>query len=115
MSAKKFVVKRSEWRRGKGPFGSLLCRKDGMKCCLGFMGKQLGIDESSMGVGYPHSLESGLLARFPALPISDSWRGIIHWEDFAHINDDPNLSDDERETELKKLAERAGFEFEFIP
>lgn len=107
----KFIVDRKTWYRGKGNIESKLLRNDGMRCCIGFVGKQCGIDDS---------LLLGHAAAFQA-PTTDKWPIWFKVGNLAYplatayqINDDPDIRDVTREEKLALLFAENGDEIEFV-
>jgi hypothetical protein len=102
-----FTVSREYWLRGRGVGGSTLRTEEGMSCCLGFVGDQVGVPVQNMICrAMPESLERKSYEKFP--------EG-INWGPFAEINDDCTIGDEEREKRLQQLAEANGFRFKFVP
>jgi hypothetical protein len=113
----KFIVDRSKWYRGGGTNSSALLRPDGSRCCIGFVGQQVGIPDTD------------LLNR---LTIWDVWsfgKGIeVEWPEWMMnldphtvnidaayaVNDDSSLSESDRESKLKEIFLRNGDEIEFV-
>jgi len=109
----KFIVDRKTWYRGKGPDKSKLLRVDGTRCCIGFVGQQCGVSDDLMldrpGVESFHCAPTGLLPLFPA------W--IYTTDDLMYaydVNDEPELSEAERESQLQSIFAKHGDEIEFV-
>jgi hypothetical protein len=103
---KTFVVKRSQWLRGG--IGTLR-DSDGKQCCLGFVGRQCGVPAKVLlTVSLPNAYDLGD-EQFEKYPPD------IAWNTFSSVNDNPRISDTEREKRLKKLALKNGFRFRFVP
>lgn len=112
----KFTVKRSEWYRGQGSLESKLLRKDGKRCCIGFVGQQCGVADSSMldisSVALLSEEARNLFPKWLANAVSDGPIG-----DAYETNDDNEheLWDDEvRETRLATIFKANGDEIEFV-
>lgn len=101
----KFLVDRQRWLRGRGQ--GLLLTKTGFRCCIGFVGVQCSIPDARMRC---HSCVSEI-----ELPKWPGWLQISVNAAVAYsINDDPEITDDEREAKLKKLFIEHGDEIDFI-
>jgi hypothetical protein len=105
---KTFVVKRSQWFRGK--VDSALRVKSGKQCCLGFLTRQCTGCKAKdiLGVEMPNNLPLEIYSKLLQLETGS-------WYRFAEINDRSWLTDREREKQLKELAKESGFRFKFIP
>jgi hypothetical protein len=124
----KFVIDRAKWRcGGDGPFRrgigtTEMTNRYGFKCCLGQCGSQLGVpDYAMLSMFSPHGvafLRSDARKRMsPVLveltaggPPKNSALSIAAME----INDDENISHDEREAKLRELFAYHGHEIEFV-
>lgn len=106
------VIKSSEWARGPGKDRALL-QGDGLRCCLGIDGRACGIsDDLLLGAGTPSDL-------------GNEWG--YEWESWDHdlydslehaaadINDDENLTDEERIAELRPIFRKAGRVIRWLP
>jgi hypothetical protein len=101
------TIDRAEWARGDTGTAPALLNNFGNFCCLGFLGKKCGLSEESMeDVFMPYDLSDDLRNKYPSLSNSV-------WDNFAIINDDPKLSDFQREKQLRELAKKHGFRFRF--
>lgn len=114
----KVVVDRRYWFRGSWS-GSFLLRNDGQKCCLGFACEALGVPtEDLIQQATPVSLRSHFdtIARL----IERYYDG----DDTAvdrpatnlamNLNDDPTITDADREARLIALGPKLGLEFVFM-
>lgn len=106
-----YTVKRSEWFRGHGSSESKLLRADGKRCCIGFVGAQLGIqDENLLGTPDVCSINSDTWpdwmrqCRSSNDPISVAY----------YINDLELLPDADRERQLADLFARQGDTLLFV-
>lgn len=111
-----FTVKRSEWYRGKGSERSRLLRKDGLKCCIGFVGQQCGIDNSKLS---NKITVQSVIHRFPETASQwPEWMQLQPALDCARkaytINDNSHLSDTMRELCLKELFKEHRDEIVFV-
>lgn len=108
---KEFTVDRKTWLRGEAD--SYLCRRaDEKMCCQGFYGLACGITKEKMwSVQAPHSLDY-IKGQYPK-ELFRNENDATYWA-ILEINDDPEISDAYRETELKKLFLRLGITINFI-
>jgi hypothetical protein len=107
----KFIVDRKTWYRGKGIKDSRLLREDGKMCCIGFVGKQCGVpDTDLLGIG---NVTVGLQGHglFPAW-VRNTLTSISIRNAYS-TNDSEDLTDSEREAQLKEIFLREGDEIEF--
>lgn len=113
----KFIVDRKTWYRGKGSDESMLLRDDGMRCCIGFVGKQCGIDDNELQhattvLSTVSSDSSGIHpSKWP------QWfrHGTAGALSVAYsINDDSFITDTDREKKLVALFESHGDEIVFV-
>jgi len=105
---KQFTVKRSSWLRGCE--GRLL-KKNGHKCCLGFLGQACGISNKVL---LSHGSPLGLAYQHPET--KNHWpEGLIDNEDeLICINDAEDITDRQREKELKSEFKVIGINVKFI-
>lgn len=112
-----FTVNKAKWYRGMGSEDSRLLREDGYRCCLGFVGAQVGVNEDDMlGVCAPCEIWDNKNA-----PVWPTWMypgnaNGAHSEECNKamlLNDDDNIHDDERIAKLKELFARNGDELRF--
>jgi len=113
----KFTVDRQTWYRGKDTGESKLLRYDGTRCCIGFVGKQVGCtDDDLLDVAEVIKMDSNN-RNFPVWmrePYTHKGGGRTLIGEAYHVNDDENLTDEQREARLKELFIEAGDEIEFI-
>ena len=105
----KLIIDRAKWLRGDER-SCLLRVEDRKMCCLGFLGLACGAVEdeitacpspsSAVQVPWP----SGLIVRKRNTPACSS---------LMLVNDDPTLSDTDREAELTRLFRQLNIEVEF--
>lgn len=118
----KIVITRSKWLRGSGSYASFLVRySDGKMCCLGFLGVACGISAADMeGKAAPNHIKDHFL-KWP--------KGTLRENGMPHINngfdngpaiqaaikhnDDPLLTDDNREELIRNNLKELGIEVEF--
>ena len=103
------VIDRREWLRGEGSVESYLLRGDGKLCCLGILGRKLGIaDEYLAGRNYPRDLplEADLMKYPEALHEADGNLNLACR--IADTNDSEGISDAVRERDLVPLMLEAG-------
>lgn len=137
--SRKFVIDRATWRcgdKGKyqhGRLPTLLLGSDGMMCCLGHCAIQLGATPEDIDdVGEPSDIPFGKLSAFskatPELN-SDCIIAVATTSDLDNesgeyltselgneaitINDDMNITREERESKLTALFARHGHELTF--
>lgn len=117
----KFTVDRSKWARGdNGPAGgsSYLLDEYGKMCCLGFCMRQLGEPEQAIFLKPMPADLSKQISGFVDLRIDhdDAPPFFYNWwwvKEAAEINDNPFISDLEREVKLAELFAQNGHELEF--
>ena len=107
-----YTVKRSEWFRGQGSSESRLLREDDNKrCCIGFVGAQLGIpDENLLDISDVFSIDS------------DTWPDWMRQYRSSNdpiniaygINDQELLPDTDRERRLADLFAEHGDTLLFV-
>lgn len=128
----KFIIDRSTWRCGGNPFDNInvrgvdninvrgvghtvLLNKEGFMCCLGQICIQLGISKNrlssqiqpdDLNIDIPYLTER----RLHDSNVCNSQLTI----EAMNINDNPNLSDSERELALINLFDHHGHTIEFI-
>lgn len=125
----KFTVKRSEWLRGKlvyddkGCNNSCLLRgEDNMKCCLGFLALAAGYNENEIvNQGDPETSldwskrDRGVKNNWPTQILETySYKNTRACTKIIHINDDADINDSQRESELIKNFATIGIEVEFV-
>jgi hypothetical protein len=114
------TVNRATWARGKinvpddmrsgGQMNHLL-NGDNTRCCLGFLGAARGVpDEFMLDTAMPDNLPPEDFAKYPSL---EKTGNRMRWNIFAALNDDPNLSEVDREAKLRNTAKENGFRFRF--
>jgi hypothetical protein len=108
----KFVVDRKTWFRGAGSWMSSLLRGDGRRCCIGFVGNQVGCTDDELR--FVPSVEKLLESCEPAARKFPDWMQDARIFDAYQTNDDLDLNDVERESKLKEIFARHGDEIEFI-
>lgn len=113
----KFTVDRKTWYRGNGPKESRLLRVDGMRCCLGHVGKQCGIvDEELLSKSVPPDVNNSV-SKFPQWlqePYRRPREDVSDMGNATDINDEETFSDVVRESKLKAIFAKNGDELEFI-
>jgi hypothetical protein len=109
----KVIVDRQTWYRGKGPATSSLLRRDGQRCCIGFLGKTLGLKDPEMR--YRATMRDVTIHGCKTETASEF--------EYAHadtlveaydVNDSKDFTEKQREGQLKKLGKAMGVRFEFI-
>jgi len=77
-------------------------------CCLGFLGAKVGVPEEAMeNTLMPYDLPFEFRTKYPNIADRE-------WDAFALINDDEEITDSEREQQLRALAKKHGFRFRFV-
>lgn len=115
-----FIVDRKTWLRGKGSFESQLLTRDGQRCCIGFVCQQLNVpDDKVLKVSIISSIEginTDTIGRLSEILRPTKFGSVTpSWISEAYVvNDDKNISDSERESQLQALANSAGHSFKFI-
>ena len=112
----KVTVDRRTWYRGKTE-GSALLRPDGQKCCMGFACLAAGLSKIDISdvltvdtIGRSYECQgAGLDFPTSLQPFLDSSLSTHVYQD----NDDDELSDDERESNLTKDGAQLGIAFTF--
>lgn len=116
----KFTIDRSKWRcggvdtgnkRGYGPVS--LLNKKGFMCCLGFVEKQLGLNDSQiLDMDFPeHTRVPNILCEYSKYSCAYFNSNLASRA--ACINDDGFYTDAEREAKLIELFAQHGHEIEF--
>ena len=131
MKKKSFTIDRSPWRCGgdaswetdaiRGAGLTMMLNDEGFKCCLGHIASQCGFsDEQLLSLAEPYEvvepnseLSTGFLTK-----INSKDGGFVEntklAEDAMGINDDCKLSDEQRESKLAKLFQKAGYSLSFV-
>lgn len=116
----KFTVNRVKWQRGVIGAGSLL-NDSGNMCCLGFVCRAVGMaPRSILNVGMPDDITTSGERRVRGLltELSDEAVGVIVSTTLAQvaaeINDNPRLSDAEREHRLTAAFLEDGHTLDFV-
>jgi hypothetical protein len=113
----KFTVFRNTWLRGGGD-GNLLDAA-GCRCCLGFLGRQLGCsDDDQRDVGLPQELDSA--SKWPTNLVAlvddedgSSFMGTCALDEIIGVNDSMTTSDDAREQQLTELFAALSIDVDF--
>lgn len=106
----KFIVDRKTWYRGKGSENSRLLRVgDGMRCCIGHVGRQCGIgDDNLRGKAAIINVPMAVDHKWPKWMLTTAIKGAYF------INDNMDMDDTNRELQLQALFVRYGDEIEFV-
>ena len=119
MKAKmKIRVSRRRWLRGNE--NGRLLDKSGKMCCLGFGARQCGVKAKALlNVGMPGTIAdpdcTQALCDSPLLTgDSSKWDSVLS-EAASGINDDPTITDRQRETQLRALFREHGHQIVFVP
>ena len=102
------VVKASRWYRGRGSCGSALRREqDGKQCCLGFACRASGLRAREIeGEGMPRDLCDERRPDWASNP------AVV--DRLAKVNDNDDISDTERKTQIRTLGRTIGLQFVFV-
>lgn len=121
---KKLTIDRNIWRRGGSSNDILhgdtrLLNEQGFMCCLGFFCEQAGIPKNYLDTGEPFDIgPSQYLDLIPELatPLEeeDGYVNTILTTRAIQINDDPTLTNKEREIQLTTLFAVNNIDVEFI-
>lgn len=114
----KLVIDRPSWLRGESDFRSKLLRsEDNKKCCLGFYSLACGLPEEAIR-------DRGTVTNAcfgGSYPVPEEMQFLVHGRissevggQLMRINDNSNISDDEREKQLTSIFASHGVEVEFI-
>lgn len=109
----KLTIQRHKWFRGRGSEHSRLLRHDGRMCCLGFYSLQCGLQpEHILGCGLPSNAKTF----DDPLPLPQPMQWLDRCElRIAGINDDEDITEEEREQELTESFKKYGnVEVEFV-
>lgn len=122
---KTLTIDRAHWGRGdlrpkRSRGSSLVHVDDGVwtekiptkhltMCCLGFLGKRCGLSEPEMaGSAYPRGLKQELQELYP------DWLDTNTQEELASINDSGELTEKEREAQVKEEFKKHGVTVKFV-
>lgn len=127
----KLIINRSKWRTGgeaedgnsaytgKGP--TQLLNSDGFMCCLGMVCEQMGIPRTHfLDILHPEDVLG--LAKFESInnflvyksDVREEYSNTLFACNAMNINDDVNITSEEREAKLKEHFATKGIEIEFI-
>ena len=116
-----FVVKEDSWLRGKGSWNSRLYDlRSGEKCCLGFLANACGLSNAAI-VDIKSPGAQKLKNNFDKFPkeLIDSSENISGTYDafitiqIMEINDNEDISDEERKEKLKNLFTSINIDIKF--
>lgn len=102
------VIDRRTWYRGKGGACSRLLLDNGMRCCIGFLGTQIGIKDETMR---EEADFSAIMPCRQARPFEDDHNDTLNRA--YTINDDETLTDSQREEALIETGKEMGVNFIF--
>lgn len=112
------VVKRKRWYRGRACGSKLLRSSDNTMCCLGFACRQIGVPRSLiLNVGSPGMI--GLLTvskrfRIPGLTTKADKVNTPTCRALMRRNDNVDIGDEQRESEITRLGKSIGLKFKFV-
>lgn len=108
----KLVIKRSKWLRGDDSESYLLRESDNKMCCLGFLARKCGLAPKEIrGHMTPEDTYS---TKFPTSIVDKSTANTRTCGTLMTINDDPDLTDAERERKLTALFKRIKIGVRFV-
>jgi len=111
-----FTVERSKWYRGKGTSYTALqvtggpAVDHGKMCCVGFLGKSCGLDETTLK-------QNAILTYIPEVLSNDKLKALaqnIHKSGIYEINDSNWLGPIERENQLIEEFDKLGIKLTFV-
>jgi hypothetical protein len=113
-----FTITRSKWLRGETWINSYLLREsDGKQCCMGQVCQQLGVPESDLkgarGVSTERINQHQELIRDFLSPENPAFHSAWVGECYC-VNDEPGLSEADREGRLASAFREHGHELIFI-
>lgn len=103
-------VKKSEWMRGQGALPSYLLDMFGMRCCVGFLARVLGVEDKELQLC--KTLSSINIQTQQATKFQN--HNYINLSDAYRTNDDQSIDDEERMKQLKQLGNRMDVNFTFV-
>jgi len=110
----KLIIDRNIWLRGEGGFKSYLLRtSDKKKCCIGILVSSLLNIEDDKILGKSTAISDEWLVSL--IPQEMKWlKNYPIMAEFYDTNDDPTISDEEREKKLTVLFAAQNIKVEFI-
>lgn len=110
-------IQRRRWLRGE-PNSFLLRQKDGKMCCLGFVCKHFGSEDSHIvDIGEPQEIENYNTNQAPDILVYRDEHGNAYNKpvitEMILANDNQAIAEYEREQQLIKLAKQLDIEFIF--
>lgn len=118
----KYIVKESEWYRGKGSESSYLLKDSGLKCCLGFVGEQCDISKRKLRYNcepYDTVMNNGFFSKITKdkwpkwfFNIFDGSTNDVH--ELMYINDNKFMSDHERKKKIREIFKKHGDKIVFV-
>lgn len=105
----KVIVDRKKWYRGKGPLGSYLLTPNRTMCCIGFLAREQGCQPRDI-----RKVQLLCKAKRQSAVVADFNHEHMDTLDLAYeVNDDPNITDRERESKLIALGKKMNVRFTF--
>ena len=102
------AVDRETWYRGEGMGESKLLRKDGRKCCVGFLSIELGACANKiLGRDILNDVKGEAIEKFTDGYAVDLTQAYV-------ANDDTNITEAEREAKLIIIGQHMNVNFSFI-
>lgn len=110
----RLTIYRETWARGGRTPARLLSEEDGSRCCLGHLARDLGIPDSAcLGrIFYPRRSydDEGAVAD----PAIERYLSIAKAAEFVSVNDNPTMSDPEREGLLTEMFADRDVDVSFV-
>lgn len=113
------IISRSHWLRAEGPMEGVFCDGDGNYCAMGFVFKAAGMPDAIMERkgSLLEMPEADVRKYVPSVFIEDLKEyGVCSSKLTGHItnvNDDPTISDAEREHDIALFLNNAGLDVTF--
>ena len=97
----KFTINRRTWYRGQGADHSALLKQDGTRCCVGFYARALGLKKADILCAPTlEDVNTGDRADYCDL------EGSNDLQDIYEINDTQDMTEKEREDQIKAIFEQ---------
>lgn len=107
----KLMIDRAQWLRGDKR-SCLLRVEDRKMCCLGFLGLACGAVKDEI-TACPSPSSACKQALWPSGLLDEEGNNTLTCGSLMNVNDDPTLSDTEREAKLTHLFQQLNIEVEF--
>ena len=117
----KVTIDRAKWRcggdggpNGNGAGDTQLLNDSGYMCCLGFIAREANSDLELLGASEPDDLKEPIWGLSIPKPGSVRLKNTKLTFDAIRVNDDEELSFEEREAKLLELFKDSPYELEFV-